>query len=284
MSRHIVQNGETAYDLALDASRKILKMHKTAREEIGALLYCTSTPDYLIPGDAARLSQELGFSENQFVLDINSGCSAYPYLLSVANGLIETRVSKNVLIVTSDTYSRWISPDDRATRILFGDGAAASLVVPSKENFYPIFGSNGDLYDRFWVKSGGARHRQKQRATKEEDSFIKMEGLKILSYFNSKIPDLVLELCDKNSKTLDDVDAFVFHQASRVALDGIQSTLKIPNSKMVRCYQQTGNLVSASVPFAIHFARKKGLITDNNLILLCGFGVGLSWGATLIKI
>jgi len=283
LSRQVVADNETAYDLALNAARNLLKKNKNFKNNIGALLYCTSSPDYPIPGDAARLSYDLGFSENQFVLDVNSGCSAYPYLLSLANGLIATNITKNVIVVTSDTYSRWINPSDRSTRILFGDGAAASLIVPDVETFHPVFGSKGDFYDRFWVKSGGARNKINVHSVNEDDRFIKMEGLKVLSFFNSKIPDLVVEVCEMNGKNLDDIDAFIFHQASRVALDGIQRALNIPNSKMVRCYQQTGNLVSSSVPFAINFAKQRGIITEGNLVLLCGFGVGLSWGATLIK-
>ena len=284
LSRHIAGDNETAYDLALDAAKNLLKNTSKVTKDIGALLYCTSSPDYTIPGDAARLSYDLGFSERQFVLDVNSGCSAYPYLLSLADGLIATNITRDVIIVTSDTYSRRINPSDRSTRILFGDGAAASLVSSGGESFQPVFGSRGDLFDRFWIKSGGAKHRNEGHSINVTDRFIKMEGLKVLSFFNSKIPDLVAELCEKNGKSLDDIDAFIFHQASRVALDSIQSALNIPASKMVRCYQQTGNLVSASVPFALNFARQDGLITEGNLVLLCGFGVGLSWGATLVKI
>ena len=283
LSRQVVTDNETAYDLALDAAKNLLKKNEKFKNNIGALLYCTSSPDYPIPGDAARLSYDLGFSEDQFVLDVNSGCSAYPYLLSLASGLIATNVTRNVIVVTSDTYSRRIKPSDRSTRILFGDGAAASLIVPDVETFHPVFGSKGDFYHRFWIKSGGARNKINEHPVNEDNRFIKMDGLKVLSFFNSKIPDLVVDVCERNGKNLDDIDAFIFHQASRVALDGIQSALKIPNSKMVRCYQQTGNLGSSSVPFAINFARQRGIITEGNLVLLCGFGVGLSWGATLIK-
>jgi 3-oxoacyl-[acyl-carrier-protein] synthase III len=283
-SRHIVGNNETAFDLAVRASEKVFESSKIDRNEVGAVLYCTQTPDHPVPGDAARLQDSLKLSDDKFVLDINSGCSSFPYLLHIAEGLFRTDTTHCVLVVTSDTYSRKIHQEDRSTRVLFGDGAAATLLRPSKDNFLPIFGSRGDLFDRFWVKNGGAKYPIDTSLDTSKDSFIHMEGLKILSFFNSEIPKLVLNVCQKNKKKLDQIDAFVFHQASGTALDFIQQALEIPDSKMIRSYQKTGNLVSASIPAALKYAKDSNQIGEGDLIMLCGFGVGLSWGATLFKL
>lgn len=284
LSRHIVTSNETAFDLAVRASEKVFESSKIDRNEVGAVLYCTQTPDYPVPGDAARLQNSLKLSNDKFVLDINSGCSSFPYLLHVAEGLFRTDTASRVLVVTSDTYSRKIHPEDRSTRVLFGDGAAATLLRPSKDKFLPIFGSRGDLFDRFWVKNGGAKYPIDTSLDTDQDAFIQMEGLKILSFFNSEIPRLVLDVCQKNKKKLDRIDAFVFHQASGTALDFIQQALEIPDSKMIRSYQKTGNLVSSSIPAAIKYAQDSNQIGEGDLIMLCGFGVGLSWGATLFKL
>lgn len=284
LSRHIVGSDETAFDLAIRASEKVFELSKVDRNEVGAVLYCTQTPDHPVPGDAARLQSNLHLSDDKFVLDINSGCSSFPYLLHIAEGLFRTDTARRVLVVTSDTYSRRIYPEDRSTRVLFGDGAAATLLSPSKDNYLPIFGSRGDLFDRFWVKDGGAKYPIDAFSDVERDAFIQMEGLKILSFFNSEIPRLVLNVCKKNKKKLNQIDAFVFHQASGAALDFIQQALEIPDSKMVRSYQKTGNLVSASIPAALKRAHDSGWVKEGDLIMLCGFGVGLSWGATLLKL
>jgi 3-oxoacyl-[acyl-carrier-protein] synthase-3 len=163
-----------------------------------------------VPGDAARLKSHLHLPDEQFVLDINSGCSSYPYLLHLADGLFRTGTTQRVLVVASDTYSRRIHPEDRSTRVLFGDGAAATLVSPSKHNYTPIFGSRGDLFDRFWVKKGGAKFPASAASLDERETFIQMEGLRILSFFNSEVPRLVLHLCERNKKDINKIDALCF--------------------------------------------------------------------------
>lgn len=287
-ARHIAGPDETAFDLALAAARNLGTAGNLLPETIDAVLLCTESPDYLVPGNAAMVPHALGLRPSIFCLDINMGCSAYPYLLQVADGLQQCGIANRILILTADTYSRYIHPEDRATRVLFGDGAAATIVEATEkdESYKPIFGARGDLYDRFWIKNGGAKHPlpDSNDPADERRNFIEMSGLKILSFFNTQIPAVVDEILSINNLKKADIDAFIFHQASAAALDSIQRAIDIPDAKMVRAFSKVGNLVSASVPAALHAAKSDGTINTGDLVLLCGFGVGLSWGATIVRL
>ena len=283
-SRHIADEHETAYDFALKAAQNLVTNQELDPQSIDALVFCTQSPDYLVPGSAAILQSDLGMRSDIFTLDVNIGCSAFPTLLQIAEGLCEGRVAANVLIVTADTYSKYIHPEDRSTRILFGDGAVATLVSKRNEErkYQAIFGVRGDLHERFWIRNGGARHPKSNASDTSElrSNFIQMSGMKVLSFFNTQLPREVARLLDVNDLLVEKIDAFVFHQASRAALDSIQQAIRIPEQKMIRAYSDVGNLVSASVPATLYFAMQDGRIKEGDLLLICGFGVGLSWGAT----
>lgn len=287
-ARHIAGPDETAFDLAIGAARNVIEQNGIEADTIDAVLLCTESPDYLVPGNAAMVPNVLELRSSAFCLDVNMGCSAFPYLLQVADGLQRSRVADKVLILTTDTYSRYIHPEDRATRVLFGDGAVATVVSigQSDEAFKPVFGARGDLFDRFWVKNGGARYPVPSGGSEESDreNFIEMNGLRILSFFNTQIPKVVEEVLSINELTLDEIDSFIFHQASAAALDSIQRAIDIPDAKMIRAFSKVGNLVSASIPAALDASMRAGTVLRGDLVLFCGFGVGLSWGATIVRL
>ena len=181
--------------------------------------------------------------------------------------------------------------------MLFGDGAAVSIITASDTAEGGILdlklGSEGRFYDRFMVPAGGARWAldASSRVETEDKSGnirtpadITMEGFQVLSFFNSVIPEHVRGILAANDVAPDDVDLFVFHQASQVALDSIAKALKIPDEKFVNKLATTGNLVSASVPVALQMAREDGTAAPGRLAILCGFGVGLSWGTALVRL
>jgi 3-oxoacyl-[acyl-carrier-protein] synthase-3 len=205
-ARHVAAQGETALDLAIKACEMLAADGRLKPESIDAVLFCTESPDYQIPGNAGLLQSKLGLETGIFCLDVNMGCSAYPYLLQVAHGLHLSGVAERILIITSDTYTKYIHPDDRATRVLFGDGAAVSIIIPgdSNERFLPVFGSNGDGYDRFWIRNGGARY---EKGTLDEGdagtrgNYVTMNGIKVLSFFNTVIPEAVDKVLSINGVT-----------------------------------------------------------------------------------
>ncbi|MHA1598175.1 MAG: 3-oxoacyl-ACP synthase III family protein [Alphaproteobacteria bacterium] len=289
IERRIAGPDETALDLAERASRDL------DLDGVDGLIFCTETPDHPIPSNACLLHGRLGLAKNVLALDINMGCSGYVYSLEVARALITAGTATRILLATGDTYSRLINPGDRATRVLFGDGAAASIIAATDdEGIRDItLGSSGAQFDRFMVPAGGARRpfdAETGVETTDKSGNIRspenitMDGFGVLSFFNATIPGEVTGLLQKNNITMDDVDAFVFHQASRVALQSIQRALKIPDAKMIDNMARVGNLVSASVPVALQMAIDEGRVKPGDRVVLCGFGVGLSWASALVRI
>lgn len=293
-TRHVAGTGETALDLAHEACRMLAREgHPVA--EADAIIFCTETPDYPIPPNSNLLHGLLEMPSHVVAFDITAGCSGYVYGLELARSLIAAGTAQHVLLATGDTYSSLINPADRAARCLFGDGAAVSLIVPARDSEGILdcaLGSSGKEYERFIVRAGGARHpRNAETALEREDRSgnirtlenIEMDGLGVLSFFNALIPQEVRALLYRNGLDMADVDLFVFHQASGIALDTLQRVLKIPDGKMARALKDTGNLVSASVPVTLKKYMDQGLVAPESIVVLCGFGVGLSWGTALMK-
>ena len=288
--RHIAGPDETALDLAEKACKDI------PLDGIDGLIFCTETPDHLIPSNACLLHGRLDLPRNTLALDINMGCSGYVYSLEVARSLIRSGTARKILLATSDTYSQFINSGDRATRVLFGDGAAVSVISGSEGERGIIdltLGSSGKHYERFMVPAGGARQPLSAATTIESTdksgnvrtpADITMDGFGVLSFFNGIIPGEVLSLLERNRLGIDDPDVFIFHQASRVALDSISRALKIPDGKMVREMDKVGNLVSSSIPVALKMAMETKQVQPGDLVVLCGFGVGLSWGTALVQL
>jgi 3-oxoacyl-[acyl-carrier-protein] synthase-3 len=296
-SRPIAQPQETALDFAEIATRRLLERGDIAREEIGAIIFCTETPDHPIPPNACILHGRLELPTTVMAFDIDLGCSGFVYGLGLAQGLIAGRVvAGKVLLINGDTYSRLIYPGDRATRVLFGDGSAVTVVAPAHGNAGVLdlhMATGGRYFRRFIVPAGGSRQPLSEataRVTKDRSgnertpAHIEMDGLGVLTYFNRVIPPSVTELLARSSLTPADIKLFVFHQASRVALESISRILNLPPDKVVIDLEETGNLVSASIPVTLRRALDRKQVGPGDLVLLCGFGVGLSWGSVLVRL
>ncbi len=296
-SRHIASQGETALDLAHEASVSILDSGTVDVADLDAVIFCTETPDHLIPQNSAILHGRLGLPKSTLAFDINLGCSGYPYGLEISRSLLVGGAAKNVLFATADTYSHLINPGDRATRVLFGDGAAVTLLSKTETNAGGIIdvslATSGAEYERFIVQAGGARlpsspetamQSEDRSGNVRSDDDIRMDGFGVLSFFNSVIPPAIEEILGRNNLSMSDVDAFVFHQASAAALDSLKKIIKIPDDKFIQDMADTGNLVSASIPVALKRSMEKDLIKSGQLVILCGFGVGLSWGTALVRL
>jgi 3-oxoacyl-[acyl-carrier-protein] synthase-3 len=295
MRRHVAGPGETALDLAAGACEKLAAQGQLGPERIDAVIFCTQTPDYIMPPNACLLHGRLNLGSRVMAFDINLACSGYIYGLQLAVSLIRSGAAGRVLLATSDTYSRHIHPGDRATRCLFGDGGAVS-VISSAEGAWPIHdircGTAGKHYEKFIIPAGGMRLPRSACTAQETTDpsgnvrtpeHIKMDGVGVLSFFNATVPAAVKETLGANGLKMDDIGMFVFHQASRLALDSLRTALAIPMGKMVYDLEDTGNLVSASIPVALKRTVERGA-PGGQRVLLCGFGVGLSWGTALIEI
>jgi 3-oxoacyl-[acyl-carrier-protein] synthase-3 len=295
MKRYVASDNETALDFAVQACESLAAQGQLRPAEIDAVIFCTESPDYIIPPNSCLLHGQLGLRTDVLAFDITLACSGYIYGLQLAWSLIRSGTAKRVLLATADTYSRYIHAGDRATRCLFGDGGAVSIIGASDtgSNILDIrCGTSGKHYDKFIIPAGGMRvpvsaatacvSVDSSGNTRSAEN-IKMDGLGVLSFFNSTIPCSVKDTLARNDLSMDDVDLFVFHQASRIALDSLRHALKIPVEKMVDELAETGNLVSASIPVAFSRAMESGRAKPGQLVLLCGFGVGLSWGTALVE-
>jgi 3-oxoacyl-[acyl-carrier-protein] synthase-3 len=296
-NRPIADDGETAVDMAVAAAEKILENGSCDHEEIDFLLFCTQSPDYFLPTSACLIHERLGLPKACGALDFNLGCSGYIYGLSLAKGLIETGAAKKVLFLTSETYSKYINPDDRSSRPLFGDGAAATLISAksSKEESIGsfVFGTDGSGADLLIVPAGGHRlPASPETAIESPDgkgsirsqNQLKMHGPGIFSFAVDRVPPMIEELLQKSGKTREDIGCFIFHQANKYMLDRLQELCHLKGANYFNNVLQRGNTVSSSIPIAMSDAWHSGVLKPNEWVMLVGFGVGLSWGGTLIKL
>jgi 3-oxoacyl-[acyl-carrier-protein] synthase-3 len=296
LNRYIAADDETALDFAVRACERLNAEERLRPAEIDAVIFCTQSPDYIMPPNSCLLHGKLGLKPTVLAFDITMACSGYIYGLQLAASLIGSGAAHRVLLATADTYTRYIHPGDRATRCLFGDGGAVS-VISNSGNGHRIrdirCGTAGRHYEKFMIPAGGMRIPRCVETARETVDHsgnvrtaenIKMDGLGVLSFFNSAVPASVRDTLAQNQLSLNDIGVFVFHQASQVALDSLRNALGIPAEKMIYDLAETGNLVSASIPVALDRALESGRAKAGQLALLCGFGVGLSWGTALVDL
>lgn len=295
--RYVASDGETALDFAVRACQELESQERLKAGTIEAIIFCTQTPDYIMPPNSCLLHGRLNLAPEVLAFDINLACSGYIYGLKLADSLIRSGATSRVLLATADTYSRYIHPGDRATRCLFGDGGAVSIISDSRDNRRGIrdilCGTAGKHYEKFMIHAGGMRFPRSAETARETvdksgnvrtEEHIQMDGLGVLSFFNATVVCSVKKILARNGLAISDVDLFVFHQASQVALDSLRKALDIPARKMVYDLGGIGNLVSASIPVALSRAFAHGQANYGQLVLLCGFGVGLSWGTALVDL
>lgn len=295
-TRHIAGEGVCSSDLAVAAAEKLLAGGATRREDVDFLLLCTQTPDYFLPTTACLLQDRLGLPTHAGALDFNLGCSGYIYGLGLAKGLVETGQASRVLLVTAETYSKLIHPGDRGARTIFGDGAAATLIGQDEAGLGSIgpfqYGTDGGGGANLVVPAGGMRKprsadtalvRTDSGGNRRSEDNLFMNGPEIFTFTLKMVPALVAGLLSRAQISIEDVDLVVFHQASGFMLDHLRSKLGIPSEKFFVALEETGNTVSSTIPIALSQAASRGVLRPGQLVLAAGFGVGYSWGATLIR-
>jgi len=284
VERRIAGPGECSSDLAEQAARKLFASGAATPDEIDFVLFCTQSPDYLLPTTACLLQDRLGLPSTVGALDFNLGCSGFVYGLSLAKGLIETGQAQTVLLLTGETYSKYLHPTDRTVRPIFGDAGAAALVRASPEASPAIgpfvFGTDGGGCDNLIVPAGGMRGPGRSRPNPDH---LYMNGPEIFAFTLRTVPHAVAALVERSGVGLDEVDQFVFHQANRFMLEHLREKLKIPAEKFVYAMSHVGNTVSSTIPIALKEAVERHQIPAGKLVMLVGFGVGYSWAGTLVR-
>ncbi|NMH29505.1 3-oxoacyl-ACP synthase III family protein [Flavobacterium silvaticum] len=289
--RYLAGPNETALDLAIAACEKLFA--RVERDSIDYVLYCTQSPEYILPTTACILQDKLGLRKNIGAFDFNLGCSGYTYGVSFAKGLIETGQAANVLLVTAETYSKFLHPLDRSNRSIFGDAASATLIQRSEQESIGkfLFGTDGSGYDKLIIRNGGARNpvdfHPEMIVYGTENTYthndLYMNGPAILDFTNHKIPGFIQEVLAANGIESGQADQFILHQANAFMLNFIRKRLKVDSDHFYINLADGGNTVSSTIPIALKDYSQNNQNKLEN-ILLVGFGVGLSWCGGLISI
>ncbi|MEZ6086737.1 MAG: ketoacyl-ACP synthase III [Pirellulaceae bacterium] len=286
MQRHVSAPGETASDLAVQASNKLFSDYDINPASIDFVMLCTQTPDYPLPTTACLIQDRLGLPPTCGAIDYNLGCSGFVYGLAIADGLIQSGVARRILLLTAETYTKYIDPDDRSLRTIFGDAAAATLVQAADERslWGFQFGTDGSGADTLLVADGGARlaedaHQPRHR--KRWSSRLYMDGPSLINFTVGAVPKLMEDIVQKNGLTIDDVKTFLLHQATCKMLEQLQKRLGVDEARMPIRLQNVGNTVSATIPILIDELRRDGTLCNEALNMLVGFGVGWSWAGCL---
>jgi 3-oxoacyl-[acyl-carrier-protein] synthase III len=293
-TRHISGEGECSSDLGIAAARKLFASGAAKPEEIDYLLFCTQSPDYFLPTTACLVQDSLGIPVHAGALDFNLGCSGFIYGLSLAKGLIESGQATNLLLITAETYSKFINPRDKSVRTLFGDAAAATLIRAepgSDESIGPfVFGTDGRGAPNLIVPSGGMRCRVAggEAAPDKDGNWrsardLYMNGAELFNFTMREVPDSITRLLGKTGGALEDYDLFVFHQANRYMLNHLRKILRIPEERFYLAMADCGNTVSSTIPIALKHAVQDGRLKSGHRVMLVGFGVGYSWGAVSLR-
>jgi 3-oxoacyl-[acyl-carrier-protein] synthase-3 len=290
-NRYVVSENETAMDLAIKSSEKIFE--KFDRNLVDYVLYCTQSPEYFLPTTSCILQDKLKLRKNIGAFDFNLGCSGYTYGLSLAKSLINSKQAKHVLLVTAETYSKYLNPGDKSNRAIFGDAATSTIISNSEEDLIKEFqfGTDGSGYDKLIVKNGASRSKYSEDAVAKSygsdnvysDNNLYMNGPEIFNFTNEVIPTFIKDLLATNNIADEQIDQYVLHQANAFMLNTIRKKLKVDQHHFFIDLLDGGNTVSCTIPIAL---KKYSQTNTGNIqnIILVGFGVGLSWSGGLIKI
>lgn len=290
-SRHVAGENETAGDMAEKAALRLFDEYKISPNEIDFVLLCTQSPDYFLPSTACILQNRLGIPTSAGALDYNLGCSGCVYGLAMAKGLIAGGIAKNILLLTAETYNKYLHPSDKSNRSIFGDGAAACLI--STEGFAKIgefsLGTDGSGAENLILETGAARKKEvtgkntvDEDGHQKYDDYLYMNGSAIFNFTLDAVPVMLKKILEKNHLEKEQIDYFVFHQANKFMLNTIRKVCVLPKEKFYVNLEETGNTVSSTVLIGLKQCLDSGTINKNMKVMVSGFGVGLSWGGTVL--
>ena len=292
-SRHVAAENETAGDMAEKAALKLFAEYQLDPKSIDFLLLCTQSPDFFLPSTACILQDKLGIPTTAGAFDFNLGCSGCIYGMAMAKGLIAAGVAKNVLLLTAETYNKYLHPDDKSNRSIFGDGSAACLI--STEGFAKIgefiLGTDGAGAENLIVKTGAARCKRATGLYDEDseghirrDDYLYMNGGAIFNFTLEIVPAIMNNLLVKSGLAKEEIDYFIFHQANKFMLSTIRKVCVLPEEKFYIDLSNVGNTVSSTILIGLKNCHDNGIIQTGMKVMCCGFGVGLSWGGTILTI
>ena len=293
-TRHAAKT-ELTSDMAVAAAQNLFAENNVSPGDVDFVILCTQSPDYFLPTTACIVQNRLEIPITAGAFDYNLGCSGFIYGMAIAKGLLMSGSASRILLLTSETYTKHVNVNDRSTRTVFGDGAAAVYLtvedIPNIGNF--VLGSDGSGAQNLIVPAGGmAKPRSLNTACEQQDDAgnfrsldnLYMNGPEIFAFTLRIAPDLVNNILIKNSTNMDQVDYVILHQANKLVLKTLQDKLEIPDEKFCIDVEDIGNTVSSTIPIALARAKVNNKIKSGDKVLIAGFGVGYSWGGTIITI
>ncbi len=284
--RRIAENGEAASDLGARAARRALEAAGVAPGELDLIIVASLSPDMLFPSTASLISGAIG-AEGTAAFDLSAACTGFIYALSVANSFIVSGQADRVLVIGAEVVSKMIDWSDRATAVLFGDGAGAVLLEPAAGGEEGIIGFDlgndpagaGELS----LPAGGSRLPASEETVAERLHFLRMNGREVFRFATRVIQASSSQLLERSGHRVEDVDIFVPHQANIRIIDAAARKLGIPPEKVFSNLERYGNTSCASIPLCLDEAEREGRLKKGDLVLMVGFGGGLSWGSCLMR-
>jgi len=284
--RHIVDKGVATSDLAAEAARDCLAKAGVAASDLDAIIVATVTPDMFFPATACLVQEKIG-AAGAWGFDLSAACSGFIYALQMGAKLIESGAHKKVLVIGADVMSSIIDYTDRATCILFGDGAGAVLLEPCAEGeiglvdfVHEIDGSGASS---LYMPGGGSLHPSTAETVANKEHFVHQEGGAVFKVAVRKMSELSETLLTRNGLTPADIDLFIPHQANQRIILSTAEKLGMPEEKIVINIGEYGNTTAATIPLAMHTALEQGRLKKDGLILLASFGGGYTIGTTLLR-
>ena len=285
-TRHIVDPGTATSDLATMAAREAIKKAGLTPDDIGVIIVGTVTPDMLFPSTACLVQAKLGASK-AWGFDLSAACSAFTYALTVGNTIVASGGAKHALVIGADVMSSIIDYTDRATCVLFGDGAGAVVVSPAEHGephiidfAHVVDGSGGPA---LCMPAGGSRMPASHETIDKRLHYVKQEGATVFKFAVKNTEDIARRLLDRNGIATDELDLFVSHQANRRIIEAAAERLGLGPDKVIINLDKFGNTTAGTIPLALADARAEGRLKKGDLVLLCSVGAGFTVGAVLLR-
>ena len=284
--RHIVDKGAATSDLAVAAAQKALAERGLTPNDVEAIVVGTVTPDMLFPSTACVVQHKLG-AKGAWGFDLSAACSAFVYALQTGAQFIATGAHKRVLVIGADVMSSIIDYTDRATCVIFGDGAGAVLLEPAEDDsvglidfMHEIDGSGGCA---LYMPGGGSLHPSTHETVKKKMHYVHQDGQAVFKYAVRKMADLCEKILRRNGIKGSDIDAFIPHQANRRIITATADRLKLKPESVIINIDRYGNTTAATIPLAMETAREEGKLKKGSLVLLASVGAGFTTGVTLLR-
>lgn len=283
--RHISSENENTSDLCVKAAKKAMEAAKITASDIDFIIVATITPDYITPSTACLVQDKLG-CKNAGAMDISVGCTGYVYACTVASNMVSTGMYKKILVVGAETLSRIVNWHDRTTCILFGDGAGAAIVGEVSEGYGLLsaeLGSDGSLGNILCIPAGGTAKPASHETIDSGDMFLHMSGAEVFKAAVRHMEFTTLKAVEKAGVKKEDINMFIAHQANNRIIQAVAKKIGLESEKVLVNVDKYGNTSAASIGIALDEAVKAGKVKKGDIVVLTGFGAGLTWGCAIFK-